>query len=37
MVTKSNESTANDELMPYMNYVANEGFQQFLDYYETDD
>ena len=30
------ETNAVDELMPYMKYVTDEGFQQFKDYYESD-
>ena len=28
---------AKDELLPYFKYVADEGFKQFTDYYETDE
>ena len=37
MVTGTQIPSAKDELYPYMKYVADEGFQQFMDYYETDE
>ena len=37
MLIGSQTPSAKDELYPYMKYVSDEGFQQFMDYYETDE